>query len=149
MEGEFHGMKTMTRALLGGITLTIAIAFAMPARAQVSAAPENGNADSGIASKAISNVAANDTINGAPAALGASGNATVAKSGTWPTGVLLNTTSGAITTTTSTPVGTYGVTYQLCDLSAPPNCNAATDTVNVIMPSIVPVAVQAGLAPGC
>lgn len=143
-------MRTIKRSLISGLSIA-AIVFALPLRAQsITAAPDNGTADAGIASRAIANVAANDTVNGAPAILGTSGNATVAKSGTWPMNVLLNTTSGAITTTALTPVGTYNVTYLLCDLSTPVNCAAATDTVTVITPSIIPVAdsgmADAGLA---
>src|SRR5450755_2144236 len=112
----------------------------MPVQAQsISAVPDSGTADAGIASKAIANVTANDTVNGAPATLGTSGNATVAKVGTWRTGVVFNTTTGAITTTAALAAGSYSVTYKLCDLSAPPNCASAIDTVNVITASILPV----------
>ena len=120
------------------LILAASLMCSLPLHAQVIANPESGSADAGVASKAIANVAANDTINGAPAVLGASGNATVAKSGTWPTGVLLQAT-GAITTTTSTPINVYNVSYQLCDLSSPPNCDTTTDTVTVATaPSLVP-----------
>jgi hypothetical protein len=134
------------RILTSGIILSATFVFALPGWAQsINAVPDSGTADFGTASKAIPNVAANDTINGVPAVLSTSANSTVAKSGTWPTDVLLNTASGAITTTPGTPIGTYKVTYKLCDLSAPPNCNTATDTVNVIMSSIMPLA-DSGMA---
>jgi uncharacterized repeat protein (TIGR01451 family) len=104
-------------------TLTVAAAIV--------AVPEAGTAVAGTASTPIANVAANDTVNGAAATLGATGNATVAPSGTWPAGLALNTTSGAITTAASLAPGTYTVTYQLCDRATPANCASATDTVTV------------------
>ena len=100
---------------------------------------DSGSAVSGTASTPIGNVAANDTVNGAGATLGGSGNATIAQSGTWPGGITLNTTSGAITTTNTVQPGTYSVTYQLCDKNTPANCATAIDTVTVTA-SIIPVA---------
>src|SRR5207245_1438877 len=72
------------------------------------------------------------------ATLGTSGNSTIAKSGTWPTGIGLAPSTGAVSTTISVPVGTYSIDYMLCDKSTPPVCSTSTDTVNVITPSIVP-----------
>ncbi len=99
---------------------------------------ESGTADAGIASQPIANVAANDTVNGAPATLGASGNSKISKFGTWATGLGLNPTTGAVSTTVAVTSGSYNIPYQLCDLSAPPNCAQVTDTVTVINASIVP-----------
>jgi hypothetical protein len=129
-----------------GIILAAAIAFAMPVRAQVIAVPDSGDADFGIPSKAIANVAANDTVNGAPATLGASGNATVAKVLPWPTGILLNTVTGAITTTATTPAGQYNVAYNLCDLNQ--NCDPATDTITVLVASIVTLPISGNAVAG-
>lgn len=99
----------------------------------------SGTAVAGTASTPIANVAAGGTVNGSPATLGATGNATVASVGSWPAGIALNATSGAISTTIATAPGTYSLNYQLCDRSAPPNCGTATDTVTVTA-SIVAVA---------
>jgi len=92
---------------------------------------ESGTAVAGTASTPIANVAANDTVNGATAMLGTSGNATVAQSGTWTIGITLNTASGAITTTAAVAPGSYSLQYQLCDKNTPANCATATDTVTV------------------
>ena len=116
-----------------------AIAFAIPVRAQsINAIAETGSADAGIGSRPIANVAANDSVNGAPAILGASGNSTVAQVGTWPTGIVLAPSTGAVMTTTAVPVGTYSVEYQLCDRNTPADCATAMDTITVIASSIVP-----------
>jgi hypothetical protein len=106
----------------------------------LSAGMDSGSADFGIASKPIANVAANDTVNGAPVVLGTSGNATITKVGTWPAGIALNTSTGVVTTAASVPAGTYNISYRLCDLNAPPVCTTATDTVTVIVAAIVAVA---------
>jgi hypothetical protein len=127
--------------IVGGIILAAALAIAAPALAQVVPLPDSGTADAGIASKAIANVVANDTVNGAPATLGASGNARVSQSTNpaWPAGIVLNTTTGAVTTSSSLAAGTYSVAYNLCDRNVPAACQSTSDTVTVITPVINPV----------
>jgi uncharacterized repeat protein (TIGR01451 family) len=122
----------------GSATLTITTA--------INPVTELGTALAGTAATPIANVAANDTVNGAAATLGASGNATVAQSGVWPTGIALDTTTGAITTTAAVPAGVYSITYQLCDRATPANCLTMVDTVTVVGPpsigkSFTPVSV--------
>lgn len=114
--------------------------------ASIVALPDAGNADAGIVSRAIVNVAANDMVNGAPATLGTSGNARVAQAGTWPTGITLNRLTASVNTTATVPTGIYDIQYDLCDRYSPPDCSTATDTVTVIAPSIVANA-DAGTAP--
>jgi hypothetical protein len=130
----------MKRFPINAVIVAVAIPFAMPAWAQsINAVPDSGSADAGIASKPIANVAANDTVNGASATLGTSGNATVAKVGSWPTGIALIPSTGAITTTIAVPVGAYSIQYRLCNKNTPRGCATATDTVTVITASIVAV----------
>jgi uncharacterized repeat protein (TIGR01451 family) len=117
-------------------TVTISVA------ASIVAAPASGTASAGTAGTAIANIAASDTVNGAAARLSGSRNAVVTQSGTWPAGLALNPTSGAITTTAAVPPGVYRVTYQLCDLNTPANCATAIDTVTVS------AAIKASLDPG-
>ena len=142
MNGEYRKMGMKRR---NTTVFFCAALFCGSVYAQVVANPDSGTADAGIASKAIPNVAANDMVNGAPATLGSGGNAVVTRSGSWPTGIVLSTTSGAITTTTSTPAGVYAAAYQLCDLEAPPVCSTVTDTVSVITPALV-AAAESGTA---
>jgi len=124
-------------SIVATLIMVMGAAVATPVYAQVNAVPDSGTADAGTASKAIVNVTANDTINGAAVVLGSSGNGTIAKSGTWPTGLVLNTTTGALTTTASLAAGTYSVSYTLCDLNS--NCSSAADTISVVTPSINPL----------
>lgn len=84
---------------------------------------------------AVANVAANDLVNGATATLGTSGNATVAQSGTWPTGISLNTNTGAVTVAGGVLApGDYTVIYALCDKGVPPSCKTGSITVTVSAP---------------
>ena len=106
--------------------------------------PESGTATAGTGATPIANVVANDTVNGAAATLGAAGNATIAQSGSWPAGVTLDTSSGAINTTAALTPGSHSLTYQLCDRSVPANCATTTDTLTIAA-SILPVA-EAGTA---
>jgi large repetitive protein len=118
-------------------------------RADIDPVTESGLAVSGAASTPIANVAANDSVNGFSATLGTSGNATVAISGTWPLGVSLNTMTGAISTSSGVPPGTYNLTYRLCDKSTPANCATQTITITIAA-AITPIADigrgQAGVA---
>jgi hypothetical protein len=97
--------------------------------AAIVATSQNGTAPAGSTFTPIANVAANDSVNGSPVVLGSGGNAIIAQAGTWQSGITLNTSTGAITTSPGVPVGTYAVQYQLCDLYS--DCAYATDQVTV------------------
>jgi hypothetical protein len=144
--GEMGRTPNMQRYLIGGMILASAVVVAMPSMAQtVIAEAASGTADAGIASRPISNIAANDSVGGAQATLGSSGNATVAEVGTWTTGIGLDPTNGNVSTTVAVPAGVYRIAYQLCAKSAPTDCAGATDTVTVINSAIV-ANVQSGTA---
>jgi hypothetical protein len=99
---------------------------------------EMGTVSSATGGTPISDVTDNDTVNGQPAVLGTGGNATIAQVGTWPSGISLNTTTGAINVTAGTPPGKYAVVYKLCDTLKPtPNCVDQLDTV-IVTPFIDP-----------
>jgi hypothetical protein len=104
----------------------------------VKAVTENGTVASATGGVAITNIRTNDDVNGATPT---STNSTISKVGTWPTGISLNTTTGAVVVTAGTTPGRYPVTYQLCDLTTPtPNCDTEVDTVFVTgNTSIVPI----------
>src|SRR5207237_4552532 len=91
-------------------SLLAALLVAAPALAQnIDAEPDNGTADAGVGSRPIANVVANDSVSGVAALLGTSGNATIARSGTWPSGIGLNVSTGAVTTSAALAVGQYAV----------------------------------------
>ena len=113
---------------------TVTIMVIVPA---IVALADAGNADAGYSSRPIINVVANDSLNGMAVTLGPAGNASITQAGTWPGGIALNTTTGAVTTTSAVPAGTYGVAYRLCDKNVPPACTTTTDTVILTVPVIV------------
>ncbi|SEB07557.1 hypothetical protein SAMN05443667_1261, partial [Flavobacterium gillisiae] len=77
---------------------------------------------------AITTVLSNDTTNGVAST---TSNSTIAQSGTWPTGISLNTTTGAISVAAGTAPGVYAVAYELCDKLTPKTCATVTDNVTV------------------
>ncbi|MBS4044149.1 MAG: tandem-95 repeat protein, partial [Chitinophagaceae bacterium] len=108
---------------------------------------ENGTVASATGGIAISNVASNDFVNGLAATLGAGGNATVAQSGSWPSGITLNTTTGAVSVSTGLTPGKYPITYQLCDKITPVTCATVIDTV-IVTPSITSTTPGSRCGPG-
>ncbi|GAB3991969.1 hypothetical protein GCM10028807_23780 [Spirosoma daeguense] len=102
----------------------------------VVAVPDAGSASAGTGGTAVANVATNDVVNGLPATLGSGGNATLFLSGTYATGITLNTTTGAVSVALSTTPGTYTIAYQICD-KLTSTCSTTTVSVTVV-PSVVP-----------
>jgi len=51
-------------------------------------------------------------------------------------GVVLNTSTGAVTVAAGTPVGTYTLIYQICMVASPGDCDVATVTVTVNNPVV-------------
>jgi hypothetical protein len=78
----------------------------------------------------------NDTLNGSPVVIGtAAGNVTLSAVGTVPTGLTLNA-NGTVTIAPNTPAGSYSLTYQICEVSNPSNCDSVTSTIVVSAPVI-------------
>jgi flagellar hook assembly protein FlgD len=100
----------------------------------VAAAPDTGNATAGTAATPIANVLANDTVDGVPATTSNSTLTVVTPAS--DAGVVLDTATGAVTTTAAVPSGTYTITYQLCNKATPAVC--ATSTATVTVTAVVP-----------
>jgi hypothetical protein len=111
-------------------TTTATISVIAPVVAEADA----GSAIVGTASTATASVIANDLVNGAPPLLGPSGNAIIAITGTWPAGLTLDTSTGAVNASSSLAAGSYHVHYSLCDHNSPADCSTATDNVTVMPP---------------
>lgn len=77
----------------------------------------------------------NDTLNGVgPVVVGtAPGQVTLTST---PNGPLTINPDGTITVAANTPVGTYPVTYTICEVTNPTNCDSVTVTVTVTAPVI-------------
>ncbi len=116
--------------------------YSLPSRAVVvltisciTLTTESGTVSS-LGGRAITNVVANDKLNGATPTLGPSGNATISQSGIWPAGITLDPLTGAVDVAPGKAPGTYPVDYTLCDKAAKPTCKTITDYV--IVATILP-----------
>src|SRR5207344_3551695 len=97
--------------------------------AVIDAVADSGSANSVSGGTAVANVLVNDTLNGVPATL-----ATVLLTETIPSGnagVVLNPLTGAVTVAPGTAPGVYTLTYQICEIATPSNCDTALVTVTV------------------
>jgi hypothetical protein len=96
---------------------------------------DEGTVVQGIGGTAITNVVSNDYLNGnfGPGIGTSAGDVTLSQTSSSNAGIVLNTTTGAITVTTAVPEGVYTVVYEICEFGASPaNCNSAIATINVI-----------------
>ncbi|KAB7728168.1 tandem-95 repeat protein [Rudanella paleaurantiibacter] len=135
-QGTAPGAYTLVYSLcttLGTSTCTTGIVSVTVAPSVV-ANPDSGTANAGIGGVAVANVAVNDVVNGVPATLGGSGNATLTPIGTYPAGISLNTTTGSVSVAVGTTPGNYTVAYQLCDKLTPTTC-ATTIVSLTVSPS--------------
>jgi len=79
------------------------------------------------------NVLTNDLLDGAmPVAGSTAGQVVVSQSGTWPTGITLNTSTGAVTVDNTVNGGVYVVNYQACvNGTSPSLCQTQTITITL------------------
>ncbi len=77
----------------------------------------------------------NDTLNGDAVVIGTQPGDVTLTGLNVPTGLTLNT-NGTVTIVPNTPVGTYLVEYQICEVSNPTNCDSVTSTIEVSTPAI-------------
>ncbi len=94
-----------------------------------------------------------DTLGGNPASVGPGGNvtATVIAPAT-PVNPgnpvpVLDPATGLVSVPANTPAGTYTITYQICEIASPANCDQADATIDVVAAPIVAVD-DAGSGPG-
>ncbi|MDI5950044.1 ice-binding family protein [Flavobacterium yafengii] len=91
-------------------------------------------------------VIGNDTLNGAQAVIGtAPGQVTLTST---PNGPLTMNADGTITVSSNTPVGSYPITYTICEVSNPTNCSTVTSNVTVIAPGIDALTDSPSVLPG-
>ncbi|MEN5182170.1 IPTL-CTERM sorting domain-containing protein [Comamonas testosteroni] len=115
-------------------TATITVVVAPRGSSAVDPQPDTGSATGGIAATPIINVRVNDTVNGQPATVANSTITVGTDSDTQAAaaqGVVLDPSTGHVTTTATTPAGTYRMTYTLCDVANPTICQVTTVTVTV------------------
>ncbi|MFK3759946.1 Ig-like domain-containing protein, partial [Lysobacter enzymogenes] len=101
---------------------------------EVTAAPIDAVNDTGASVNgrtggvSVADVRSNDTLGGNPVN---PADVTLRQVSTSNPNVTLNTSTGAVSVAPGTPVGTYTLTYELCELLNPSNCDQATVTVEV------------------
>ena len=93
----------------------------------------------------VVNVLPGDTLNGNPATLGGGGNVTInVVTPATPVNVgnpvpSLNPSTGLVSVPAGTPAASYAITYSICEVLNPGNCDQGVATVNVIAAPIVAV----------
>jgi uncharacterized repeat protein (TIGR01451 family) len=110
--------------------------------------PENNTVPAGVAAPtALVNIRSNDFVNGIGATPSNSDVTIISGLGV---GMALDSATGAISTSASTPPGVYSILYRLCDKATPtPNCATVTDTITVtavITPITESATVPSGIA---
>ncbi|RUP27629.1 MAG: IPTL-CTERM sorting domain-containing protein [Curvibacter sp.] len=113
--------------------------------AAINPVADTASVPAGTAATAIANVRANDSVNGV-AATGA--NSTVAVSGTWPAGITLDTSTGAINVADTVAIAVYKLSYTLCDKNTPANCASVENTITVSGEPVVSVSMTVTPATG-
>lgn len=93
---------------------------------------DSGTAIAGTPKAVITNITANDMVNGWTATLGPNGNATISMQGSWPSGILLDSETGAVSIDTSAASGSYTLAYRLCDKGPTPVCGDNTVTLTLL-----------------
>ncbi len=111
-------------------TVTVTVDAAAIVANNDTGTPVNGS----TGGTAVPNVLVNDTLDGNPVT---PADVTLTQVSTTNPGVTLNTTTGAVNVAPGTPAGTYTLTYQICELLNPTNCDDATVTVTVDAAPIV------------
>jgi hypothetical protein len=108
----------------------------------IDAVDDSGTASGFTGGTAVQNVWANDLLNGSPVNPALITTTVVTPSSN--PGVVLNTSSGAVSVAAGTPQGVYTIVYRICENLNPTNCDNATITVTVGVPLIVAVDDNAG-----
>ncbi|MEC4005032.1 DUF11 domain-containing protein, partial [Flavobacterium sp. SUN052] len=106
----------------------------VPVNSIIDARDDNGILINGfIGGQSVANVLINDFVNGVPAT---TSNVILTQISTTNAGVTLNTATGSVNVAPGTPAGTYTLTYQICEVLNPTNCDTAIVTVPVGAASI-------------
>lgn len=94
----------------------------------IDAVNDQGTAPASRGGVAVSNVLANDTFAGIGATLNKVSLTPVSATGS---GLTLNVADGSVRVAAGSPGGTQSLTYRICEIAYPANCDTATVTVTV------------------
>jgi len=113
----------------------------MPTAAKPVVPSDNVVAVSKTGSPATVNLLGNDAFDGNPATPGTTD---VSRQGVWPPGISLDTATGLVTVDPAiAAVGSYDLTYQLCEKGSLTNCKNAKLTVSVVNSTVNPITAAA------
>jgi YVTN family beta-propeller protein len=77
---------------------------------------------------ALASVLTNDTLDGTPAT---PARVTLSEVSSTSSGITLNAGNGSVFVAVGTAIGTHTLTYQICEIASPSNCDAADVTITV------------------
>jgi hypothetical protein len=92
---------------------------------------------------ALASVLANDTLDGTPAT---SARVTLSMVSSTSAGVALDVATGSVFVAVGTAIGTETLTYRICEIASPSNCDAADVTI-IVNPFPIDAVNDAGAAP--
>jgi YVTN family beta-propeller protein len=92
---------------------------------------------------ALASVLANDTLDGTPAT---TGRVALSVASTTSTGILLNAATGSVFVLVGTTPGPHTLTYRICEIASPANCDTA-DVALTVNPFPIDAVNDAGTAP--
>ncbi|WP_281323664.1 gliding motility-associated C-terminal domain-containing protein [Flavobacterium sp. IMCC34518] len=84
----------------------------------------------GLPGGTTASLVGNDNLNGYPVVIGTNPGQVTLREVNVPTGLILNL-DGTVTVAPSTPAGNYNVTYTICEVTNPTNCDTVTSIVVV------------------
>ena len=117
------------RKLYTSILLFFLLTLSLSSFGQIVANDDSGTTVNGFTGGPfVSNVLTNDTLNGNPVDFNTV-NLTMVSSNN--PNVTLNVANGSVNVSPNTPAGSYLLTYQICEIANPNNCDTAIVTVSV------------------
>ncbi|WP_176763939.1 Ig-like domain-containing protein [Aquimonas voraii] len=135
----YHTCEQLNPTNCDDATATVTVGAAI-----IDAVNDSGTVANGAAGgTAVANVLVNDTLNDAAATLAS---VTLTQISTSHPNITLNPATGAVSAAAATPVGSYTLTYRICEQLNPTNCDSATVsvTVNALAPTTADSSVTVG-----
>jgi hypothetical protein len=114
-------------------TVTSNVTVTAPVIAAVTETTAAINGSTGGSTPALTT---NDTLNGLAVTIGTTPGNVKMTTGTLPAGITVNTATGIVTIAPNTPAGYYPISYTICEVNNPTNCNTVTSTIVVSAPII-------------
>ena len=133
-----EGRMLSTGGAIGFSTGTVyndELCFDPPVSLAIDAVEDITDPVNGTTGGTTTSLTSNDHLDGNPVVIGTAPGNVVLTGVTVPPGFTLNP-DGTVTIPPNTPAGEYSLTYQICEVSDPANCDAVTSTIVVGAPGI-------------